>query len=67
MNTKDPTATVKHVPCSVCMKEIPISEAIVSEAKDYVANFCGLTCYDKWKNQPDNPAVLLAAPPAESK
>lgn len=36
------------VRCEICLKEIPASEARVSEAQDYVANFCGLKCYEKW-------------------
>ena len=39
------------VECNVCMKEVPISEARVEEAADYVAYFCGLDCYEKWKSQ----------------
>lgn len=41
----------KLVPCKECMKEIPLSEAKVDEASDYVAYFCGLDCYDKWRNE----------------
>ena len=37
------------VPCKVCLSEIPRSEAKVDEASDYVAYFCGLECYDKWR------------------
>jgi len=37
------------VPCEVCLAEIPRSEAKVDEASDYVAYFCGLECYDKWR------------------
>ncbi|WP_409529253.1 DUF3330 domain-containing protein [Zwartia sp.] len=58
MNIKDQKLAVDRVRCSICMKEIPISEAIVPEATDYLVNFCGLTCYDKWKSQPDNPAAF---------
>jgi hypothetical protein len=29
--------------------EIPKSEAISEEASDYVAHFCGLECFEKWK------------------
>ena len=39
------------VECNVCLKEIPKSEAKVEEATDYVAYFCGLECYEKWKSQ----------------
>lgn len=42
------------VSCEVCMKEIPRSEAKVDEASDYVAYFCGLDCYDKWRHENKN-------------
>lgn len=41
----------ERVPCEVCLTEIPRSEAKVEEASDYVAYFCGLDCYDKWRNE----------------
>lgn len=39
------------VPCSVCLKEIPLSEAMNEEAVDYVLHFCGLECYAIWEKQ----------------
>lgn len=42
---------VEKVPCEICLKEIPVSEAIIPEAVDYVVYFCGLECYVKWKEQ----------------
>lgn len=39
------------VPCEVCLKEIPASEAKTAEAVDYVVHFCGIDCYAKWKEQ----------------
>jgi Domain of unknown function (DUF3330) len=36
------------VPCEVCLKEIPRSEAVNAEATDYVVHFCGLDCYRTW-------------------
>ena len=41
----------KLVPCEVCLKEIPRSEAKVEEASDYVAYFCGLDCFEKWQKE----------------
>lgn len=38
-----------HVPCEICLKEIPQSEAQIEEASDYVMYFCGLDCYKKWR------------------
>ena len=37
--------------CELCLKSIPLSESEISEAEDYVAYFCGLECYDIWRNQ----------------
>lgn len=48
--TRKPDTDV-HVPCEVCMKEIPISEARSEEATDYVVHFCGLECYAKWRQR----------------
>lgn len=55
MATNDKSGEVKHVACEICLKEVPISEAKVVEATDYFVHFCGLECYDKWKNQRENP------------
>ena len=40
-----------HVTCVVCECEVPLSEAVVPEASDYVAYFCGLDCYDRWHTE----------------
>jgi hypothetical protein len=55
MTIKNKPIDVERVACEVCMKEVPKSEATVPEAADYVAYFCGLRCYEKWKNQSANP------------
>lgn len=44
-------SVIDRVPCEICLKEIPASEAKTAEAVDYVAYFCGLDCYTKWKEQ----------------
>jgi len=51
MAEEDTPQKSEEVACSVCMKEIPASEAKSEEAAGYVAHFCGLDCYDKWKKQ----------------
>jgi hypothetical protein len=33
------------------MKEVPIAEANSFEAVDYVIHFCGLECFEKWKQK----------------
>jgi hypothetical protein len=39
-----------YMSCSLCGREVPLSEAVVPEASDYVAYFCGLECYARWRN-----------------
>ena len=39
-----------YIPCGVCQHEIPLSAAVWREGSDYVAYFCGLECYDRWRN-----------------
>lgn len=51
MTTHDKPIELETVKCEVCLKEVPLSEATVPEATDYFVNFCGLECYEKWKNQ----------------
>jgi hypothetical protein len=62
MNIKDQTAAAEHAACSICMKEIPTSEAVVPEVTDSLMHFCGLTCYNKWKNQTDSPDFIGDVP-----
>ena len=56
MATREKPVEVERVACEICLKEVPVTEAMVSEATDYVVHFCGLECYEKWKNQPGTPA-----------
>ena len=39
------------VSCEICLKSVPLSEADVAEAEDYVVYFCGLDCYAEWRNR----------------
>ncbi|NMM14304.1 MAG: DUF3330 domain-containing protein [Rhodoferax sp.] len=55
MANNDKPVKVERVLCKICLTEIPITEAIIPEATDYVAHFCGLDCYEKWKNQSKKP------------
>lgn len=52
----------QRVPCEVCLKEVPGSEAVVSEVEDYVAYFCGLDCFEKWKQEPGNAGAEAKKP-----
>ncbi len=55
MITSDKPVEVEQVACAICLKEVPRTEATVPEAADYVMHFCGLECYEKWKNQRGKP------------
>lgn len=55
MATNDKSSDIELVACEVCLKEVPLSEATVPEALDYVAHFCGLACFEQWKLQRDKP------------
>ena len=37
--------------CEICMKEIPLSEDVSDEARDYVIHYCGIECYEQWRKQ----------------
>lgn len=62
MPTSDKPVEVPQVACEVCLREVPVTEAIVAEAADYVVNFCGLECYGRWKRRAE-----AAEPPAEKR
>lgn len=46
------------IDCEICLREIPVSELKSEEAVDYITHYCGLECYEIWKQQeqakPDN-------------
>ncbi len=51
MTKPSDTSLNESISCDICRKEVPLSEAVIPEAADYVAHFCGLECYAKWKQQ----------------
>ncbi len=51
MNANEKPLEIEMVSCDLCLKEIPVSEAQIEEATDYVVYFCGLECYAQWKKQ----------------
>lgn len=55
MVTNDKRVELELVACDVCLKEIPKSDAMVPDVTDYIVHFCGLDCYEKWKNLRDKP------------
>lgn len=61
MNFTDLAVPLERVPCDVCHHDIPLSEAVVAEATDYVVYFCGLACYDRWRRRRDTDPSRPAA------
>ena len=51
----------EKVACEVCFKEIPLSEATSVKATDYIVYYCGLECYDQWRNQKGQKEPLASA------
>ena len=41
----------QQISCDTCIDEVPVSEAQIDEAADYIVHFCGLECYAQWKAQ----------------
>ena len=50
-SNRDAQVVRQRIPCEVCQHEIPLSEALVPEAADYVAYFCSLDCYAAWRTR----------------
>jgi hypothetical protein len=58
-----PTAATQ-VACELCLKEVPVSEAVIAEATDYFTYFCGLECYERWKHRGEQGAAELPEQPS---
>lgn len=63
MTTTAKPEAVERVICDICLKEVPITEAVVPEAEDYVVHFCGLECYEKWRKAPGEKTTEDSAKP----
>jgi hypothetical protein len=37
--------------CELCAKRVPKATAVMDEARDYTAYFCGAACYERWRGQ----------------
>ena len=55
MVKKSDSSEVEKVSCAICRKEVPLTAAVIPEAADYMAHFCGLECYEEWKKQSERP------------
>jgi hypothetical protein len=62
MAKRNKSVEVEHVACEICLKEVPVTEAIIPEATDYFVHFCGVDCYDKWKRQGAKPKDRVKNP-----
>lgn len=51
MTTQEKPVELEQVSCEICMKEVPLTEAMVPEAEGYFVHFCGLDCYQQWKSK----------------
>lgn len=51
MQQTDISAEPPQLQCETCIKEIPESEVNCSEAGDYFAHYCGLDCYQRWREE----------------
>jgi hypothetical protein len=61
VNKSGPTENEK-VSCAICRKEIPLTEAVIPEAADYMAHFCGLECYAQWKKESERAGKNAGTP-----
>lgn len=39
------------VQCAYCRKSMPAAEAYQPEGQEYMMYFCGLECFDAWREQ----------------
>ena len=51
MTKTDKFDEIELISCEICLKEVPLTDAEVPETMDYVVHFCGLECYELWKNK----------------
>lgn len=51
MMEKNAIANTQTIPCEICLEEIPTTVNQNAEADEYVSNYCGLECYQQWKNR----------------
>lgn len=40
-----------HVSCEACMRQLTPGDAYRSESEDYALWFCGLSCFETWKDE----------------
>jgi len=40
----------EQLECNVCLREIPRTVGNSVEGDEYVSHYCGLDCYQKWRD-----------------
>jgi hypothetical protein len=58
MTNKPTPKEPENVSCDVCLTEIPESVAMSGEGDEYTQHYCGIECYDKWREKKE---LLLEA------
>jgi len=51
MMIKKDIAEETIIECAVCLEEIPVSAAKVSDIQDYIQYYCGIDCYKIWQDK----------------
>lgn len=53
----------RRLRCDTCQKDIPSSVGVTAEGRDYVWHFCGMSCYERWRQKlPPQAAAYLRQP-----
>jgi hypothetical protein len=47
--TTDPPQEDALLECELCLQEIPLSDDRSDEVREYVAHYCGIECYQRWR------------------
>ncbi|HEC20851.1 MAG TPA: DUF3330 domain-containing protein [Gammaproteobacteria bacterium] len=53
---KPSVAEARQLACNVCLAEIPESVAMSSEGDEYTQHFCGIECYNRWREETEKEA-----------
>ena len=59
-NSHDTQMPATLVRCVICAIEVPLDEAVVPEAADFLVYLCGFDCYARWRQ-----AAATSFPSAE--
>jgi hypothetical protein len=57
MTTSDKPVEVARVSCAICLKEVPVTEAIVPEAADYFVHFAAWSAMESGRASTQSPMM----------